>query len=156
MKIFIASDHAGFETKTKVLNHLKSNASLDLSDQGPSNDERVDYPDFSDKVCKQLKDSSASLGILICGSGQGMAMRANKHSHIRAALCTNLELAKLSRQHNDANVLCLGARTTDPTLLLKIIDEFLETDFEGGRHQNRVDKISTPTTSKNTFCIENK
>lgn len=146
MKIFIASDHAGFETKTKVIKHLKNNTSLDVCDLGPLNDERVDYPDFSDKVCLELKKSKDSLGILICGSGQGMAMRANKYNHIRAALCTNAELAVLSRQHNQANILCLGARTTEENIILKTIDSFLATDFEGGRHQNRVDKISALIT----------
>ncbi|MGH1469405.1 MAG: ribose 5-phosphate isomerase B [Bdellovibrionales bacterium] len=143
MKIFIASDHAGFERKTKVIDYLKIQ-SKEVIDLGPSNDERVDYPDFANNVCESLKNTSDSIGILICGSGQGMAMRANKFSHIRAALCWNAEVAELSRGHNRANVLCLGSRLIEEQLTYKIIDTFLNTPFEGGRHQGRVDKISLP------------
>lgn len=150
LKVYVASDHAGFEIKTKVTKYLstKYKEANSIHDLGPLDDKRVDYPDFSNKVCTALKnstgDSTTDLGILICGSGQGMAMRANKYKHIKAALCWSEEIAKLSREHNNANILCLGARLTEESLLFKIIDAFLSTSFEGGRHQNRVDKISAP------------
>ncbi len=144
MKIFIASDHAGFKLKTKVINYLKTNSNK-IIDLGPMNKDHVDYPDFSDKVCKSLKFSSTDIGILICGSGQGMAMRANKYSYIRGALCWNEETSILSRQHNNANVLCLSSRLIKEDIIFKIIDSFLSTSFHKGRHQQRVKKISLPT-----------
>lgn len=142
--IFIASDHAGFELKSKVLEHFKN---LPLVDLGCPSKDRVDYPDFAHKLTQKIalepSDSSEfkSIGILICGSGQGVAMAANRQAHIRAALCWNEESAKLSRLHNNANVLCLGERLTEQSLALKIIETFLNTEFEGGRHSARVQKI---------------
>lgn len=143
MKILIASDHAGFSVKQAVIDQLKK--SYTVVDLGPENEERTDYPDFADKVIVELeKDLQNYVGILICGSGQGMAMRANKYPFVRAALCWNQESAQLSRQHNDANVLCLGARLLDLKTLLATVDVFLTTSFEGGRHGDRVKKISAP------------
>lgn len=141
MKIFIASDHAGFELKEKIISHFKNDFSFE--DLGPTNAERVDYPDFAKKLSGNLLNTSNTIGVLVCGSGQGMVMTANKFAHIRAALCTSTELAELSRAHNDANVLCLGARTVDEGLNLKIFKTFVSTSFEGGRHKTRVDKINT-------------
>ena len=143
MKIFIASDHAGFSVKQKIVETFKEKYTL--IDLGPTNEDRVDYPDYADKAIAEIKnDLNNSLAILICGSGQGMAMRANKYPFIRAALCWNQESAKLSRQHNDANVLCLGARLLEDTVLFATIDAFLKATFEGGRHADRVQKISKP------------
>ncbi len=143
MKILIASDHAGFTVKQAVIDQLKKNYTV--VDLGPENEDRTDYPDYADKVITELeKDLQKFVGILICGSGQGMAMRANKYPFVRAALCWNKESAQLSRQHNDANVLCLGARLTDLKTLLSTVEVFLTTSFEGGRHSDRVKKLSAP------------
>lgn len=141
--VFVASDHAGFPVKDLVIKACQK-LNLSVEDLGPSTDDRVDYPDFADEVSHKLKLHPESFGILICGSGQGMAMRANKYRHIRAALCWNGESAKLSRQHNNANVLCLGSRLLDEKAILETIETFFSTDFEGGRHQGRVEKISGP------------
>ncbi len=139
--VYIASDHAGFSLKQSLFTSdwAKSYTLIDL---GPQNEERTDYPDFADLVCQKVIQEKDSLGILICGSGQGMAMRANKYPEIRAALCWNAESAKLSRQHNDANVLCIGSRLLEKRTVFEILTAFFEQDFEGGRHQLRVDKIS--------------
>jgi ribose 5-phosphate isomerase B len=142
MKIYIAADHAGFLIKEKVIAFLrKQNEVIDL---GPKNEDRTDYPDYADKVVLELKKDPTALGILLCGSGQGMAMRANKYAFIRAALCWNAESAKLSRAHNDANVLCLGARLLPEDDLFSAITAFLATPFEGGRHADRVQKLNHP------------
>ena len=140
MKIFIASDHAGFDLK-QIL--LKSNLSpLELQDLGPGDASSVDYPDYADKVAKLVNQNpNEALGILICGSGQGMCMRANKFQNVRAALCFTENQAILARQHNDANILCLGSRVTNTELSILIIKKFFSTPFEGGRHQNRVQKL---------------
>lgn len=143
MKIFIASDHAGFELKEKVISHFKDR--FQFENLGPNNTERVDYPDFAKKLSEKLLNNSTDIGVLVCGSGQGMVMTANKFPHIRAALCTSVDLSELSRAHNDANVLCLGSRTVEETLNLKIFETFVSTSFEGGRHKTRVDKINTKT-----------
>jgi len=143
--VYIASDHAGFPAKA-VLAEKLINMGFELCDLGPTSEDRVDYPDFADLVSQSIKETPGSLGLLICGSGQGMAMRANKYTHIRAALCWNSESAKLSRQHNDANVLCMGARLLSEDQLLEILESFFREDFEGGRHQGRVEKISSMTT----------
>jgi ribose 5-phosphate isomerase B len=143
MKIYIGSDHAGFSLKQNVIEYLKK--SHTVIDLGPKNEDRTDYPDYADKVVAELKkDPTGSMGLLICGSGQGMSMRANKYSFVRAALCWSAESAKLSRQHNDANVLCLGARLLDENTVFQILEAFLSTPFEGGRHAERVQKISNP------------
>ena len=140
MIVSIASDHAGFELKETIVSHLKA-LKIEVIDNGPKNDDSVDYPDFAKKVVDDLKGSNANRGILICGSGQGMAMSANKHTGIRAALCHNLEITKLARAHNDANILTLGARVLDHETALQCVDTFFNTDFEGDRHQKRIDKI---------------
>jgi ribose 5-phosphate isomerase B len=138
--IFIASDHAGLEMKSHLLGRFPF---LPWKDLGPLSADSVDYPDYADKLCVALKDRlNDSRGVLICGSGQGMAMRANRYSYIRAALCWTDEIAKLARQHNDANVLCLAGRITTLPSSDVILKFFLATDFEGGRHQRRVDKLS--------------
>ena len=151
MRIFIASDHAGFELKTHIKAYVQTLKKYEVEDLGPFSLDSVDYPDYADQVCKKIRprslvlDTPSELGILICGSGQGMAMRANKHLHIRAALCWNQEIAQLSREHNDANVLCLGARQTTPEESLMIVQTFLRTPFAQGRHLRRVVKVSKPT-----------
>lgn len=142
MKILIAADHAGVELKNELVKALPS---VDWEDLGPSSKDSVDYPDFADKVAKRIQDHPELRGVLICGSGQGMAMRANKYPNVRAALVWNEEIAGLSRQHNDANVLCLGARFANLEQALKFTKIFLETPFEGGRHSARVAKVSRTT-----------
>ncbi len=142
MRIALGSDHAGFEVKEQILTFLKNHEIINL---GCSNTQRVDYPDFANLVCSSILRNEADLGILVCGSGQGMAMRANKFQNIRAALCWNEESAKLSRNHNNANVLCLGARLLSIDEIKQIIDVFLKSEFEGGRHQGRTEKINSDT-----------
>jgi ribose 5-phosphate isomerase B len=160
-KIFIASDHAGFELKKILLNKLSD---LPWEDLGPQNTDSVDYPDYANKVVDSLKkyydttdlnynaDSESEIkvqfkaqldfaGILICGSGQGMVIRANRSAFIRAALCFNTEMAELSRAHNNANVLCLGARMISEPQAVETVLKFLNTSFEGGRHERRVCKL---------------
>ena len=148
MKIFIASDHAGFAIKQKVVDFLGKeflkNHQYEVVDLGPQNEDRTDYPDYADKVIAEVKKDSTAVGVLLCGSGQGMAMRANKYSFVRAALCWNEESAQLSRAHNDANVLCLGARLLPESDLFAALKAFLKTPFEGGRHADRVKKLSHP------------
>ena len=139
-KISIASDHAGFEMKKKIMKYLEENG-FSLIDRGPSNSESVDYPDFAKKVCKDLLNQNVDRGILVCGSGQGMAMVANKHKGIRAALCNSEEMTELARAHNDANILTLGARFIDESLALSCVEKFISTSFEGDRHIQRVNKI---------------
>lgn len=142
MSIVIASDHAGFEAKQKIISSLKDQHPL--LDLGPFSEDRTDYPDYADKVAQHLYKNPKDVGILVCGSGQGMAMRANKYSHIRAALCWSEESAQLARAHNDANVLCLGGRLLDLQTVLKAVQMFLNTPFEGGRHAQRLEKLSKP------------
>ncbi len=147
MKILIASDHAGFLVKQKVIEFIRSKfLSTDFSvmDLGPQNEDRTDYPDFADKVISELKKNPGSLAVLLCGSGQGMAMRANKYAFVRAALCWNEESARLARAHNDANVLCLGARMVPENELFAALNAFLSTPFEGGRHADRLKKLNHP------------
>ena len=140
LKISIASDHAGFEMKKKIMKYLEKNG-FSFIDRGPSNSESVDYPDFAKKVCKDLLDQNVDKGILVCGSGQGMAMVANKYKGIRAALCNSEEMTELARAHNDANILTLGARFVDESTALSCVDKFISTTFEGDRHIQRVNKI---------------
>ena len=138
--ISIASDHAGFEMKNKIIDYLESN-DFSLIDRGPANADSVDYPDFAKKVCNDIAEANANRGILICGSGQGMAMVANKHKGIRAALCVTNEMVELARAHNDANVLTIGARLVDESTAISFVDKFFSTPFEGDRHIERVKKI---------------
>jgi ribose 5-phosphate isomerase B len=144
-KIVIASDHAGFNLKRELIKMLESEYSID--DLGPMSTDSVDYPDYADLVCRKLieyqKNSVLAKAILICGSGQGMAMRANKFAEVRAALVYNNELCALSREHNDANVLCLGARFCSETQAYAWSKLFMDTPFAGGRHQTRVAKLSS-------------
>jgi ribose 5-phosphate isomerase B len=136
----IASDHAGFALKQELVSELGKlgHAALDL---GPADVSSVDYPDYAVKVTEAVTSGKASLGVLICGTGMGMAITANKVHGIRAALCRTEFEARMSRQHNDANVLCLGQRVTGAGLAIEILKAFLGADFEGGRHAARVDKI---------------
>ena len=139
-KIFLSSDHGGFELKEKVKSFLKVNK-FEYEDLGCSSLEPVDYPDFAKLLSNKIKDKNNSKGIIFCGTGIGISIAANRFSHIRAALCTSVEMASKSRKHNDANVLALGGRILEGKLALEIVKEFLQTDFEAGRHSVRVDKI---------------
>jgi len=139
-KIFLSSDHGGFELKEKVKSFLIDN-NFKYEDLGCSSLEPVDYPDYAKLLSKKIKDKNNSKGILFCGTGIGISMAANRFPHIRAALCTSVEMASKSRKHNDANVLALGGRILEDKLALEIVKEFLQTDFEAGRHSLRVDKI---------------
>ena len=139
-KIFISSDHAGFKLKEFIKIYL-SKKKLYFKDLGPKNDNRVDYPDFAHKVARKVKAGKNNIGILICGSGMGMSMAANRHKNIRAALCFNLKSTKLSRLHNDANIITLGSRLISKKNALNFVGIFLKTKFEGGRHLKRVRKI---------------
>lgn len=141
MKIAIGGDHAGFEYKKELINVLTA-AGHDVKDFGPFSDASVDYPDFAHPLATAVEKGENDLGILICGSGNGVAITANKHQGIRAALCWTEELGALARQHNNANVLCLPSRFIDFELAKKITLKFIETPFEGGRHENRVNKIA--------------
>ena len=132
-KLYIASDHAGFTLKEFVKKKLSKKIKFD--DQGPHSDEiSVNYPDFAHKLCKKVSKNSLNMGILICGSGMGMAMAANRHKKIRAALCYSVKNTKLSRLHNNANVITLGSRLINKNTAMKCINTFLKTKFEGGRH----------------------
>ena len=139
-KIFISSDHAGFKLKEDIKIYLKKNK-LSFIDVGPKNDAKVDYPDYAHKVAKKVKISKKNIGILVCGSGTGMNIAANKHKNIRAAQCFNLRSTKLSRLHNDANIITLGSRLITKKNALNYVGVFLNTTFEGGRHKRRVKKI---------------
>ena len=139
-KIFLSSDHAGFKLKEIVKEFLIKN-SIDFEDLGCKSFEPVDYPDYAKTLSQKLKNENKSKGILFCGTGIGISMAANRFSHIRAALCTSVEMASKSRKHNNANVLALGGRILEEKLALKIVQEFLYTEFEAGRHSLRVDKI---------------
>lgn len=140
MKIAIGADHAGFEGKEKIKKTLDE-LGVEYEDVGTFSDDSVDYPDFSQKVGEKISNGEAEKGILVCGSGIGVAIAANKISGIRAAQAWNEETARLSRQHNDANVLTIGARVIPETEIPKIVQAWLETDFEGGRHAGRVEKM---------------
>ena len=138
--ISIGSDHAGVEYKRGVTDALKS-LGYSVTDHGTHTAESVDYPDFAHPVASDVEAGKAEFGILICGSGNGVCMTANKHQGIRAALCWTEELSALARQHNNANVLCLPARFVQLSDAIAMVKTFLSTPFEGGRHQKRVDKI---------------
>ncbi len=138
--VCIASDHAGFNLKEDIKNHL-INKNVSIFDVGPYNNESVDYPDFAKRLSNRIKLKKSEVGILVCGSGTGMAICANKIKTIRAAVCYNLKSTRLSRQHNNANIIALGSRLTNKKLSLKLVEVFLKTKFEGGRHLRRVKKI---------------
>ncbi len=140
MTISIGNDHAGVEHKKEIINYLK-NKKIEIINHGTNTEESVDYPDFIHPVASDVNKKKALKGIIICGSGNGAAMTANKHTKIRAALCWNVELSKLSRLHNDANIISLPARFLSIKKAIEIVDVFLTTEFEGGRHQKRIEKI---------------
>ncbi len=138
--IFIASDHAGFNLKKAIIN--KFSKKINFKDLGTDNSiKSVNYPDYAHKVCLKVAKNNLNIGILVCGSGMGMAMAANKHKNIRAALCYSVKNTKLSRLHNDANVITLGSRFTNNKTAFNCLNAFLATKFEGGRHKKRVKKI---------------
>jgi len=139
-KIFIASDHAGYNLKKEIIK--KFSKKLIFEDLGSNNSNKsVDYSDYAHKLCRKVIKNKSNIGILVCGSGMGMTMAANKHKKIRAALCYSVKNVKLSRLHNDANVITLGGRLTSKKLAFKCLNAFLNTNFEGGRHKIRVRKI---------------
>ena len=139
-KIFISSDHAGYKLKEIIKIQLDKNK-IKYTDLGPKNNVKVDYPDYAHKVAKKVKINKNHVGILVCGSGTGMNIAANKHKNIRAAQCFNVKSTKLSRLHNDANIITLGSRLLSKKNALKFVDVFLNTKFEGGRHTKRIRKI---------------
>ena len=138
--VCIASDHAGFILKEEIKNHL-IDRSVSIFDMGPYNDQSVDYPDYAKKLGNRIKLKKSDVGILVCGSGTGMAITANKTKGIRAAVAYNLKSTQLSRQHNNANIICIGSRLTKKRNIKKIVSIFLITKFEGGRHKRRIKKI---------------
>ena len=139
-KVIIASDHAGFKLKEEIKNFLINNRKKVL-DLGTNNTNSVDYPVFAHRLSKRMKRNSKQFGVLVCGSGIGMSMTANKHKNVRAALCYNVKSARLSRQHNNANVITIGARLTKKNVALKCVNTFIKTNFMGGRHLRRIKKI---------------
>ena len=142
MRVAMGSDHGGYNLRLVVKAHLIARG-FDVVDFGCDTKESVDYPDFVNPAAISVEKGENIFGILICGSGEGVAITANKHQEIRCALCWEIEVAELSRQHNNANMIALPARFITVELAVDIVDKFLNTDFEGGRHQNRVSKIAT-------------
>ena len=140
MKIAIGCDHAAFDEKNNLITYLENKKFL-VKDFGCFSNDSVDYPDYARLVAKEIQNNNYDFGILICGSGIGISIAANRHSGIRAALCTSEFHAEMSRKHNDANIIALGARITPIDEMFSIISKFLDTEFEGGRHQNRIEKI---------------
>ena len=140
MNISIGNDHAGVNLKEKIINHLEQKGHQ-LYNHGTNGEESVDYADFIHPVARDVVENKSELGIVVCGSGNGAAMTANKHQKIRAALCWSAEISKLSRQHNDANILSIPARFVNTEQALEMVDLFITTSFEGGRHQKRIEKI---------------
>jgi len=138
--IVIASDHAGVDLKARLI-ELISESGREIRDLGPADTSSVDYPDFAHAVAEALTTGEAERGVLICGTGIGMSLTANRHTGVRAALCHDAFTAEMARRHNDANVLCIGARSTGPGVAEQMVQIFIETPFEGGRHQRRVEKI---------------
>ena len=140
MKFFIATDHAGYSIKSRVIEILNA-LGHEVEDLGTHNNERVDYPDFAHKVANKVLSDKGTQGILICGSGIGMSLSANKHKNIRAALCHDAYTATMARAHNDANILCFGERIVGLGVIESILNAWTTTSFEGGRHEQRVNKI---------------
>ena len=140
MMIPIACDHAGFKTKELIVKYL-TDKGMEVKDYGCYSEESIDYPDYAHPVATMVEENSGMLGILLCGSGNGINMTANKHQGVRSALCWTTEIAALARSHNDANIMAIPARFVSEELALEMVDTFLSTPFEGGRHQNRVNKI---------------
>ena len=141
MKIAIGNDHAGTFYKNTIVEYLKSE-NIEVINYGTNSEDSVDYPDFVHPVAADVEANSVNLGIIICGSGNGASMTANKHQGVRSALCWTKEITKLAREHNDANILSIPARFTSVQQALEMVKVFLNTEFEGGRHQTRVDKIA--------------
>lgn len=140
-KITIGSDHAGYSLKKKIIAHLQNDLGWEVIDVGTNDESSCDYPIFADAVCKNIQNGVTELGILICGTGIGMSMAANKHRGIRAAACSDVFSARLTRQHNNANILCFGERVVGYGVACDLVDAFLSAEFEGGKHQRRVDQI---------------
>ena len=141
MNISIGNDHTGVELKKAIIQYLEKKGNV-LKNHGTDDERSVDYPDFIHPVAQDVEEDRATFGIIICGSGNGAAMTANKHQKIRTGLCWNKQTAQLTRQHNDANIISLPARFISLDLALEMVDIFIETPFEGGRHQKRVNKIA--------------
>ena len=141
MKIALGADHGGYELKEKIKKHLSQRQDIEIVDMGAHSTESVDYPKYGHAVAKSVVEKEVDFGILVCGTGIGISIAANKIKGVRAALCFNTTMAKLTRQHNDANILALGARIVGDVLAFDIVDEFLSASFEGGRHAKRVDAI---------------
>ena len=138
-KLTIGCDHAGFELKEKIKNYFS--ATYDINDKGTFSGESVDYPDFAHAVARAIENGESTFGILLCGSANGVAIAANKHKGVRAAICWNEEVSVLARQHNDANIICIPARFISEQAAFTMVEKFLATSFEGGRHAKRRDKI---------------
>lgn len=147
MKIAIAADHGGFQLKAELTAHLTENG-YECVDFGTNSTDSCDYPDFAEKACQAVLDGRCELGILICGTGIGMSMAANKMKGIRCALCGDCFSAEMTRRHNNANVLAMGARVIGPELAMRIADTFLASPFDGGRHQRRIDKVTALEESR--------
>ena len=146
MRVLVASDHAGFELKSVVAARARE-CGHEVIDLGPTTSDAVDYPDFAHLVARRVAGGQAERGVLVCGTGIGMSIAANRHRGVRAALCCSAFAAEAARRHNDANVLCLGGRTTTTEAAVQILDVFLATPFDGGRHQRRVEKIEPEEVS---------
>lgn len=140
MTISIGNDHAGPEYKSAIIEHLKTKG-YTIKNYGTDTTDSADYPDFVHPVASDVNDGKVDLGILICGTANGVAMTANKYQNVRAGVCWNSEITELARQHNNANIICIPARFTSIPQAIKMVDVFLETEFEGGRHKRRIDKI---------------
>ena len=141
MLIAIASDHGGFKLKEAIKEYLRTRDDIKIVDLGTSSEESVDYPAYGKACAEAVASGKAERGIVVCGTGIGISIAANKVKGIRCGLCTSVEMAKLTRQHNNANMLALGGRTTDEALALEIVAAFLDTEFEGGRHKRRTDML---------------
>lgn len=142
MIIAIGCDHGGFEAKLEIVRWITEQKISSFMDFGTHSKESCDYPDFAKSVCEDVASKQSHFGILICGTGIGMSIAANRNPLIRAGLCKDVETAKLTRQHNNANILCLGARVTPMDQIVDICEAFINTEFEGGRHENRIEKIN--------------
>ena len=140
-KIVIGCDHGGLELKNDIIKHLE-NRGVEVTDVGTYTSESCNYPDYARALCEKIQNGEFELGILVCGTGIGMSMAANKHNGIRAACCSDTFSARMTRMHNNANVLCLGGRVVGAGLAIDMVDLFVDTEFEGGRHQARVDMIA--------------
>jgi ribose 5-phosphate isomerase B len=145
--IALAADHAGYELKNALKAAIEERG-LRVLDLGAHNSDSVDYPDMAAALARALKDGRAYRGVLVCGTGIGISIAANRHSHVRAALCHDVTTARLARQHNDANVLAMGSRVVGPNVARDCLEVFLDTPFEGGRHQRRVDKLGAATSTE--------